>query len=208
MSAVAEASTDGTQVVVNTKRGWSSFCRDERHDVCTRLSAKCTCSCHGARGQAAAVVSDGTTLTREPPRDISRADAGGASRSFGCPDCPRTFTSKHALAVHEARSHRTKPAAGACPECSRTFGTPQGLGRHRLSVHGVAGATRALKAKPVFGKKAPVEAPPAEAAVEVLPLAALLERPGEWLPVGYVELHIEADRVLARFVAEEVHAAP
>lgn len=92
----------------DTKAGYSSFCRRAEHVTCKTVQARCTCSCHGHRGQQPPTTKGNpVTITqpiplRTPPDETAPASPNGA---LACPDCDKTFERPQGLGSHRSRAH-------------------------------------------------------------------------------------------------------
>lgn len=115
MSVVDEPRTD-------QKAGYSANCRAGRHATCCLTGARCTCTCHGPRGQkppAPSAPHPTPTITTPPPLAVVPAPTieedvvpPDAPKPFPClvDGCTRSFDTLHARQVHAARGHKPPKA--------------------------------------------------------------------------------------------------
>lgn len=99
------------------KTGYSSFCRRDSHSTCSMAKARCTCGCHGRRGQEPPTQKE-PTMPEASVTPITQPETQATTLGLVCPDCERTFEhpqglGRHRSAVHGAGAKTKKAPAKA-----------------------------------------------------------------------------------------------
>lgn len=116
MSALVEdLDVDDPPVERDAKAGFSSWCRRAQHESCIRAKARCSCSCHGARGQTPPgpkAASYPTPILHPTQRKEGTTMPDTTTKPIACKHdgCDRTFGTEHALTIHAARAHKDAKA--------------------------------------------------------------------------------------------------